>query len=195
MLQTDIVVWLSEVGEARASSWFNDTWTGERGQSMCHGLAFRISPEEFAPWFRIYQSEEKKTPTRFYAQSEPITFRLKQLTSYPRFGKRFRVRNSKLFVSPYRTVKLHTSTMHIKYGKKIWPFPFIKRQGILSLGEYHVSRFRHDNEASLYRNWRHFDAHKIVLLASQQTETGKLLGGARLSMHVSSKWYLRCRTW
>jgi hypothetical protein len=25
------VVWLSEVGEARASTWFNDTWTGERG--------------------------------------------------------------------------------------------------------------------------------------------------------------------
>jgi hypothetical protein len=31
MLQSDIVVWLSEVGEARASVWFNDTWTGERG--------------------------------------------------------------------------------------------------------------------------------------------------------------------
>ncbi len=27
----DIVVWLSEVGEARASTWFYDTWTGERG--------------------------------------------------------------------------------------------------------------------------------------------------------------------
>ncbi len=31
MLQSDIVVWLSQVGEARASVWFNDTWTGERG--------------------------------------------------------------------------------------------------------------------------------------------------------------------
>ncbi len=31
MLQRNIVVWLSEVGEARASAWFNDTWTGERG--------------------------------------------------------------------------------------------------------------------------------------------------------------------
>ncbi len=28
MLQRDIVVWLSEVGEARASTW---SWTGERG--------------------------------------------------------------------------------------------------------------------------------------------------------------------
>jgi hypothetical protein len=31
MLQKDIVLWLSEVGEARAASWFNDTWTGEHG--------------------------------------------------------------------------------------------------------------------------------------------------------------------
>jgi hypothetical protein len=33
MLQKDIVLCLSEVGEARAASWFNDsdTWTGERG--------------------------------------------------------------------------------------------------------------------------------------------------------------------
>ena len=25
------MLWLSEVGEARASKWFNDNWTGERG--------------------------------------------------------------------------------------------------------------------------------------------------------------------
>jgi hypothetical protein len=31
MLQRDIGVWLSEVGEARAPTWFNDTWTCERG--------------------------------------------------------------------------------------------------------------------------------------------------------------------
>ncbi len=31
MLQSDIVVWLSEVGKARALVWFNDTWSGERG--------------------------------------------------------------------------------------------------------------------------------------------------------------------
>jgi hypothetical protein len=31
MLQKGIVLWLSEVDEARAASWFNDTWTGERG--------------------------------------------------------------------------------------------------------------------------------------------------------------------
>jgi hypothetical protein len=31
MLQREIVVWLSEVGEARASTWFNFTWTGEHG--------------------------------------------------------------------------------------------------------------------------------------------------------------------
>ncbi len=31
MLQRDILVGLSEVGKARASLWFNDTWTCERG--------------------------------------------------------------------------------------------------------------------------------------------------------------------
>jgi hypothetical protein len=31
MLQRDIVVWLSEVEEARAATWFNDNWIGERG--------------------------------------------------------------------------------------------------------------------------------------------------------------------
>jgi hypothetical protein len=31
MLQRAIVVWPSEVGEARASTWFNHTWTGESG--------------------------------------------------------------------------------------------------------------------------------------------------------------------
>jgi hypothetical protein len=31
LLQKEIVLWLTEVGEARAASWFNDTWTGERG--------------------------------------------------------------------------------------------------------------------------------------------------------------------
>jgi hypothetical protein len=30
MLQSYIVVWLSEVGGARVSTGFNDTWTGER---------------------------------------------------------------------------------------------------------------------------------------------------------------------
>ena len=25
------MLWLSEVGKARAATWFNDTWTGERG--------------------------------------------------------------------------------------------------------------------------------------------------------------------
>ncbi len=27
------MVWLSKVGEARAATWFNDTWTGERGNN------------------------------------------------------------------------------------------------------------------------------------------------------------------
>ena len=27
----EIVLWLTEVGEARAATWFNDNWTGERG--------------------------------------------------------------------------------------------------------------------------------------------------------------------
>jgi hypothetical protein len=31
MLQRNIVLWLTEVGEARAATWFNDNWTGERG--------------------------------------------------------------------------------------------------------------------------------------------------------------------
>jgi hypothetical protein len=30
MLQKDIVVWLVEEGKARASTWYNDTWTAER---------------------------------------------------------------------------------------------------------------------------------------------------------------------
>jgi hypothetical protein len=31
LLQKEIVLWLTEVGEARAAAWFNDNWTGERG--------------------------------------------------------------------------------------------------------------------------------------------------------------------
>ncbi len=31
MLQRDIVLVLTEVGEAKAATWFNETWTGERG--------------------------------------------------------------------------------------------------------------------------------------------------------------------
>jgi hypothetical protein len=31
MLQGDIVVWLSKVGETRAATWFSDNWTGEQG--------------------------------------------------------------------------------------------------------------------------------------------------------------------
>ena len=31
LLQKEIVVWLTEVGEARAATWFNDNWTCERG--------------------------------------------------------------------------------------------------------------------------------------------------------------------
>ena len=31
LLQMEIVLWLTQVGEARAAAWFNDNWTGERG--------------------------------------------------------------------------------------------------------------------------------------------------------------------
>jgi hypothetical protein len=31
MLQKEIVLWLTKVEEARAAAWFNDNWTGERG--------------------------------------------------------------------------------------------------------------------------------------------------------------------
>jgi hypothetical protein len=31
ILQKDIVLWLAEEGEARASTWLNDTWSGELG--------------------------------------------------------------------------------------------------------------------------------------------------------------------
>ncbi len=31
LLQKELVLWLTEVEEHRAASWFNDTWTGERG--------------------------------------------------------------------------------------------------------------------------------------------------------------------
>ncbi len=31
VLQKEIVLWLTEVGEARAATWFNDNWTDERG--------------------------------------------------------------------------------------------------------------------------------------------------------------------
>ncbi len=33
MLQKEIVLWLTEVGEARAATWFKDNWTGERGNN------------------------------------------------------------------------------------------------------------------------------------------------------------------
>ncbi len=31
LLQKELVLWLTEVGEHRAASWFNDTWAVERG--------------------------------------------------------------------------------------------------------------------------------------------------------------------
>ncbi len=34
MLKRDIMLWLTEVGEARAATWFNDNWTGERGKKI-----------------------------------------------------------------------------------------------------------------------------------------------------------------
>ncbi len=82
MLQSDIVVWLSEVREARASVWFNDTWTGERGNYTianilssgiksnwrymrrdvvgCAGATQRISLEVFTPSLIQYLSIRSK---------------------------------------------------------------------------------------------------------------------------------------
>jgi hypothetical protein len=98
ILQRDIVVWLSEVSEARASSWFNDTWTCERGNYTndtagykgnhlssgikspwrymrhytvgCAGATQRISLEVFAPSLSQYISiRTKNTLIRSYANS------------------------------------------------------------------------------------------------------------------------------
>jgi hypothetical protein len=88
MLQRDIVLWLSEVGEAKAATWFNDTWTGERGNYTittagyvgnnlssgiefdwrymrrdvvgCAGSTQRISLEAFAPPLLQYLSIRSK---------------------------------------------------------------------------------------------------------------------------------------
>ncbi len=88
MLQRDIAVCLSEVGEARASLWFNDTWTCERcnytnatagyvGNNLslgieshwrylrrdtvgCAGSTQRISLEVFAPSLIRYISIRSK---------------------------------------------------------------------------------------------------------------------------------------
>jgi hypothetical protein len=126
MLQRDIVVWLSEVGdsEARASTWFNDTWTGERGNYAnasadyvsnnlssgiesnwrymrrdvggCAGTTQRFSLEVLRrPRSSIFQSEARNTRIRSYARKLVlVSFHLKLHTSHPSSGKRFRILSS-----------------------------------------------------------------------------------------------------
>jgi hypothetical protein len=121
------------LGEARASLWFYDTWTGERGNytnatagyvghnlssgieshvrymtrySWLPGSTQRISLKVFVLSLIQYISLRRKNMlTRFYARLlVHISFHLKQRTSHPRFGKRFK--NSKLFVTSFCTVSL-----------------------------------------------------------------------------------------
>jgi hypothetical protein len=50
MLQRDIVVWLSEVREARVSTWFNDTWAGERGNNTNATAGYGVT---IVLWYRV----------------------------------------------------------------------------------------------------------------------------------------------
>ncbi len=46
MHQRDIGVWLSEVGESLAASWFNDTWTGDLDFVLYHCVPRDIACDE-----------------------------------------------------------------------------------------------------------------------------------------------------
>ncbi len=76
--QKEIVLWLTEVGEARAAAWFNDNWTGELGNYTlatagyvgnhlssgievgCAGSTQRIALPVFAPSLMQYLSIRSK---------------------------------------------------------------------------------------------------------------------------------------
>ncbi len=121
------VVWLSEVSEARASSWFNDTWTCERGNYtnatagykgnhlssgikspwryrrrytvVCAGATQRISLEVFAPSLIQYISiRSKKHVDKILCPNTVLmSFHLKLCTSHPRTGKRFRTSHTQAY--------------------------------------------------------------------------------------------------
>ena len=89
MLQRDIVVWLSEVGEARASTWFNDNWTCESGNytnATAGYVGNNLSSGIESNWRYMLRDvvgcagQLSAFPSGIYAVLDPVSFNLKQET-------------------------------------------------------------------------------------------------------------------
>ncbi len=117
-------MWLSEVGEARASAWSNDTWTGERGNYTNATAGFvgnnLSSGIEFTPsLLQCLSIRGKQHADKILCPKTGVHIFPSEATYIPsKLWGKFRI--STFIVSFCRTVK-HRSTS-IKYGQRTWNY-------------------------------------------------------------------------